>query len=205
MVRILDDYAGKDFDEALVEIDEPIRVRGFVYRVLLHAFPRHQIEIVPGKRWWLTGLPLNLHEGDGERVRGTRAELHDDLGEGGRAPMHHPSRLVACSALDGRPPKIAKRSDCYGAMSASPDRPRGRSTQWRNRAPVLREIPVDEDAGDGPSLIATERGPGDSDYYLISRSGSRALVDAWDWSGLGERTREWVDAVEGIVRVCGWM
>jgi hypothetical protein len=187
-VRIIDDFVGKDFDRALVEIDEPVRVRGFVNRVLLHAFPRHQLEVLAGKRWWMSGVALNLHQGDSKTALATRAELHDPVLSDGTSRILLPGVTVACADLDGAPPTITERDDCYGAVWSSPDHPQGRSMHWRTEGGVLGKI--EEADSELLSQVTPHPGQSNVDYYLIRRAGKRALIDIWDWSG--ERTRTWV-------------
>ena len=190
-VRVLDDFVGADFDQALIEIDQPLPIQGYVHRVLLHAFPKRPIEVDKNARWWLTGVPLNLHEGDGKRARATRAELHSP-GVPVEGLTRFPSQVIACGDLRGTGPKITRRSACYGAMSASPDQPTGRAMRWRDHEPNVREIGDPGESADTPRMFTFVSGSSDHDFYLLSRSGKRALVDEWDWSG--ERTRHWVDA-----------
>jgi hypothetical protein len=189
-VRVLEDFVGKDFDQALIEVDQPLRIQGYVHRVLLHAFPKRPIEVEKNARWWLTGVPLNLHEGDGKRARATRAELHGPV-----VPVEgvarFPSQVIACGDLRSTGPKITRRSACYGATSASPDQPTGRAMRWRDNEPSVREIGGPGGNADTPRMFTFVSGSSDHDFYLLSRSGKRALVDEWDWSG--ERTRHWVD------------
>lgn len=187
VVRVIDDFVGPNFNEALVEIAEPVRVRGYVERSRLLAFAKHPVEIEPNTRWLLTAAPLNLGEGDAVRVRVQPGSVHPDPRPNDTAPDLFGGIELACAGLQGTPPPITRRDACYGAFWSSPDRPHGKPARWREgHTPGLKVVNLD------PLPRAQDEDLGGREPFMLARKGDRVLVEAWDWTR--DRVRRWVKA-----------
>jgi hypothetical protein len=62
LVRIREDFVGPNGDQALIEVDEPVRVQAMVPRRVLVAFTRQELEPKVGFSRWVAGAPVTVEK-----------------------------------------------------------------------------------------------------------------------------------------------
>jgi hypothetical protein len=86
VVRVVDDAIG---DDALVEVEAPVRLRGRVRRDRLLLFTRKEILVEAGWSSWLARAPMWILDGDATRAAARRARSVED-GDHGDARLQEP-------------------------------------------------------------------------------------------------------------------
>jgi hypothetical protein len=125
LVRVLEDRVGKDRAFALVEVDAPIRVRGYVPRNTLRVFFRRDTVVESGHLWWLKGAAVRPGAGTGNKVKVEWVGPHEESGE-----ITVPE--VSCSDLTGSVVGKLSVDRCHGASPSIRRKARGQPVHFKN-------------------------------------------------------------------------
>jgi hypothetical protein len=170
VVRVLEDRVGKKAASALVEVDAPIPVRGYVPRDTLRVFLRREVAVEPDLLWWLAGSPFELRGLTGSRIRLRWRGPH---GEDTRAPLPR----LTCEDVVGRPPHGVYADWCHGASAKTLVDESGQRAHFRREQTVLRTR--------SPRITVS----GADDIGIVAERGRRVLVEVVQTSRFAERLR----------------
>lgn len=175
VVRLLDDNLGRGRAEALIEVQAPARLRGFVPLIKLHVFLRRDQELDPGWVWRLAETPVRIVGRAGQAVLVTWTEGHGH-------DSSYPPQKTSCRDLTGKPPGKLDISGCSGAWPNIERKPAGERAHLDDDVQVLR----------GPENQHIRNG---GLAGLIRTNGDEALVEVIDaaWFFEPQRIRAWVD------------
>jgi len=157
-------------------VTAPVSMRGWIDKMHLLAFARHDIETVPGSEWWLAEAPLRIRDGDAKFAMVACPGCRRD--EGSRDGLVK----IPCADLRGTLPAEVTRDECNGARGKTTSRPNGSGIH------VLDDdLMMDLASGQKRRVDIT------TETYLLERQGARARVEQFDVPGW-IRVHGWVDA-----------
>jgi hypothetical protein len=163
-VRVLEDFTGPKKAMALVEVDEPFRVRGLVDRRMLVAFLRQEMPTRGGFATWVKGAPMIV----GETVGPTKVGL--SLADPHKKVYRRPEATAGCTAIQGRPSKITRRDGCQGAYTETDATTHGDRRVFWEKEVTLRSL-------DGRHRLTLEE---EEWVYLVEERRRRVVVELRD-------------------------
>lgn len=165
LVRVLDDFAGPGGDQALIEVDQPVRVQAMVPRRLLVAFTRQELEYKGGFSRWVAGAPVIVGKLEEALPRLFLADPHCE-------PKESRSITSPCSEIRGSIAQIGWRDRCHGARPATTATIHGEQRAFWKKPTPLKAL-------SGREVVTI---PAQEWVYLVDRGKDRSVIEYRDWS-----------------------
>jgi hypothetical protein len=163
LVRIREDFVGPNGDQALIEVDEPVRVQAMVPRRVLVAFTRQELEPMVGFSRWVAGAPVTVGRLEDGFPRLFLADPHDQ-------PKESPSMTSQCSAISGSI-AIRYRDGCHGAW------PTTNATTHGERK-VFWKAPTRLKSLHGADVVTI---PAEEWVFLVDRGKEHSVIEYRNW------------------------